>query len=36
MIYSELLGITRAGKIGSELSFHFVIMMGNSSEDMGH
>lgn len=25
MIYSELLGITRIGKIGSELSFYFVM-----------
>lgn len=35
MIHSELLGIVMNGKTGSELLFRF-IMLGGSSEDMGH
>lgn len=36
MLYSELLGIARTGKIGPELSFHFIIMLGSSGRDTGH
>lgn len=36
MIHCELLEIARLGKIGSELSFHFIIIQDGSSEDTGH
>lgn len=36
MIHCELLEIARLGKIGSELSFHFIIIQDGSGEDTGH